>query len=1292
MRLLLLLLFVPLAHAGLSIEGGNSQIINSSIPTTTTNRVEAYVDSYTVPPGLGTYHLLDGNAAGWQVHLLYNNVLQITNTWDTTTAGYVGPDLTGVPAFYLRLQHDPTNSVDLIEVWDTSNHRLFFQSVPFTATAPSGTGMQTSFGGEGVRTYGFLRMHNTLVAANSRQPVTVDNANRVFEWKFDGGGAAPTVGTLADASGNGYTASASAGATYSTTLYQNVISVLTTSNPPAWGNIISQRAGSGLALDGTNSFSQNDSTSAVSYFWQQLSGPNALLWDSHTSGAPRPKGNIWGDYNMQLVVTDAGGLQSTSTAHIGSVAMDANNVVVQWAPYTDDLFGPMIGFGYNPWGYPDYWQQHSQIIRAGDDGYGGVYRTSPGLPWTTGTQNKPQWEYLSAGTVDYWWNGIGRIAGNSTTAPYTGTTLSANLSNTDTVIHVTDASKLDLTELPTRIQITPNFGSDATEEARICSASGNDLTVCYNGRGPYCSPVCGVTTSFSSGATVGQNKMVGHSTQFISDPVNPICPLATAGQASMPGPSFYSTGTVTLSPGGTTLTGSGTNWVDPFSNVYVGKFLQLHATHGGVPFTFISQITAVNSTTSITILMPFPSTADSFSGSYDILAGTRTAVLRYVRFTDPTSGAIGEAMWGTTGCESETNAYLIAQTPGPSFAYGHDTPLDGTHITGQTYSVTDTSGYINGSSTGGINFYGEDLSWRALCYASGLTAACNAADVMTNYWAISPWGNTEIFGGSFLTKGGGGVAAIFRAVQTNGAAVPWGVVRSYFAAGEGVAQYMSVNGCASYDSRDSGYALTWLILGAIYDPDTTTPTVLPSGSPITGFQNRWRSDLAIMKTVDDNCHLADFSWSSSAGRWTNASVPMTMTNGSAAVTGTGITAGQCSGITTGTGTVTAGSSTLTITGGTIGTGDAGTTGVVVDRTDGSISQSFLYSGSGGTVTMSAQWPGTSGTVTWMQYNAASPMFSFGVNGSSVSLAKNYQCIFNSSSSITLDRPWEDATGTYYGFPTPWPIQGTGQQPYMLGIKSLGMNFLGNSSISPYNSTYSPSTGYTNDAVTWIKNNGFDSNNLGMAYGRVFQWCEPFSVITNNTFAFRTPNCSYGSGLDAAVQARELNVETSNATGILYKASPTSGNKTYGDQLYGAMWGDPSLDTGGVFSDANSVAANAAHGNLNDVNIVQGKWPGFFCGMGLCRNWPAVRVGGVLPNDDKTIQVPIHSSHFASGGKVQITVTDPNGVVRAPVVCTSSPCAITADARQGNFSLFKTDYLDSSNRVIAAGIPVPLYVQ
>jgi len=96
-------------------------------------------------------------------------------------------------------------------------------------------------------------------------------------------------------------------------------------------------------------------------------------------------------------------------------------------------------------------------------------------------------------------------------------------------------------------------------------------------------------------------------------------------------------------------------------------------------------------------------------------------------------------------------------------------------------------------------------------------------------------------------------------------------------------------------------------------------------------------------------------------------------------------------------------------------------------------------------------------------------------------------------------------------------------------------------------------------------------------------------------------------------------------------------------------------------------------------------------MGLCANWPAVRVGGVLPEDLRNIDIPIYSGHFTAGSKVRITVTDPNGNDRTPVVCTSSPCRVVADARQGTHSLFRVDSLDASDALKSRGDSIPLYV-
>src|ERR1019366_3541121 len=112
--------------------------------------------------------------------------------------------------------------------------------------------------------------------------------------------------------------------------------------------------------------------------------------------------------------------------------------------------------------------------------------------------------------------------------------------------------------------------------------------------------------------------------------------------------------------------------------------------------------------------------ADTACGlAYNIMGANRTIVLRYPHVTDPTG--LGEIMFGTSGCESETAVYTNPIVARNSFGSGHDFPTrNGMQITGTPYSVTDTTGWVSQSSLGGISFYGESLSHRALYYRSGL--------------------------------------------------------------------------------------------------------------------------------------------------------------------------------------------------------------------------------------------------------------------------------------------------------------------------------------------------------------------------------------------------------------------------------------------------------------------------------------------------------------------------------------------------------------------------------------------
>ena len=1256
LRFLPLLLCGAAAFAGQSIQFGAQNISNQTAPTTPTNRLEFCIHSWTA----GSYtHIVSGpggafgnGATGWLVYMQSQGAsglgLASRNAWDNGPGTFIPLGGLTVPEVYVRLQHDRANLVDDYEAWDVSGNRIFSASIQYTSEVDSGKGLSIGYGNEPTVDVAFMRVHTTLVPLNSRPPVTYSPANRLLEWKFDG--------NLSDSSGNGYIAVYGRGLpTYVTTLNQQIVAILK-ANANSWANIVSLRAGYSGSLDGTSSYSEADTSSTVTCFWQELSGPSGLFFAGRSSCSPTISGIVYGDYTMELAVTDVTNNQVVATADVGAVAMDSKGIVVNADPNADAMFGDMIAFGQNPWGYADYWEQHAMYLRLADytaEGWG---------------SSGPQWEQTGAGTVSYYWNGRGIGPGNTTCS----NTLTAGITAAALSIPVSNASCLDLTTYPTRILLA---AGGPTEEVRICSSSATGgpatLTACYDGRGQN-------AANWGGGSLVGQVKVTGSGTTFITDPVSAVCPGGAPGPTGL---ASYS-GTSTLTAGSATMTGLGTAWTSGM----VGSYVRVPATHGGTAFIFLAEVAAVDSGTSITLNRVYPSDADTGSYPHAILPGYRTIDLRGPHIID--TSATGEWMWNATGCESETALYLNPFTSGNEFADGHDIPPNnGRLMTGYQYSVTDSSGWVNEGANGGISFYGESLASRALCLRSGLAAACNAANVIDSYLVKSPWGNLDGGGYPPLFMGGLGIGAFTSAVLGQGAS--WGDLRSYAALGEGTANGIYNGGspiCYDGDTRDNAYTFAWLVYAAIYDPDTSPG----------GFRSRWINDLSTMQADDAACHLSDYSWANGFD-WNNSGSlafgPITMTNNSAAVTGSGLASGVCSGSASGSGAVVNGSATFTVTAGSIPSSNVDALVITGTLGGNPLTVQLMVAGSGSSAGLSALWPGDTGPVTWMAVDTqdgSRNMIAIATSNADTSdLQSNYACIWNNANSLTLDRPWKGSTGSsYYGFIG--NLAGFGQQPFYEGINAYRMGLLAAATAPALASHAATYQSYNNNAIAWIKNTGFDMSTLTTSYGRGFQFCEPFTVSSTIQFDWRSPGCTYtAANPDSMSVGREQDMEISNAFSDYYIYNPASANKTWGDEAYGAVWGNPSFNTGGVYYDAASDATNQAPTNLSDSSIHGGKWYGFFAGMGMLHRWPAVRLGGVDPPNNATIEVPFNVAGVTRATQAQITITSPSGKA-VTTVCPVSPCAISVDKRSGSV-LMELDYLGSSGAVVSPGDILPLFV-
>jgi hypothetical protein len=1168
----------------------------------------------------------------------------------------------------------------------------------------------------------------------------------LLEWKFDG--------TLADSSGNGYTASISGPGgttpTYAPSLHQGVVPIIKTANPPLWSYIVPMRAGNANQLDCTASFSQSDVSNSVTCFWQVLSGPSVPTFDSRTAYQPTLTGLVFGDYLVQLTATDLAGDRGSATADIGAVPTDSNGVVVQTTPNADLVYGPMIALGKNPWGLQD--SESQQMI---------------GLQFTyQGCCTPPTWATSGQGTIGYEFCGVGGCSG-------AGTSTGAAMTATSQTVVVNNASLLDLSSLPS----VPTTIIVDSELMLICSTTGTTgvqtLTVCYNGRGIQGGGLyASIATAHALNANVGQFKITGTSTLFTSDPITPLCPSAvTVGLGSaLPSPLgrvIYSAGQATMTPGSATMVASGgASWTNA-NGIYPsnGLFVLVAGTHaGGTPFSFIAQITSLPDSSHIGLAVPYPSDADSGTFNYAVVS-YRYASLEYTRLDGSTGRTLQNALQVCIG------DLQLGGLAGHDYGY----PINLLSFSGQHYAFKDNLGIVGAY---GPNFYGTGLAARAVYLRSGYAKDLQLANFVDDYWARDPELDGGYVGAEPLLEGGGFIGAVADAVTNPNNLVSTGCVagnplcnvRGFAKQAE---QLISI-GCDGDDTRDTGYERAIIALMAKFDsPGITTSTTASSGSttltvgssagiyvgqlvtiagvqpgtfvvyPVSGttvhislpttstvsgtasfgFQQRWIYDLESIYNQHDvggnACKQTDNSFANAFLLDTNGATPnvpnsgwapLHLTNGSAIATdatGLGITPDRCAIAASGTLSVTNGSGVATDSANNLINPNPGNYGrrLIIHGTKNSGTTpyigifSYLYNSSS-SITLNGQWPGDTGSFTYVIEDVGQPTTIGTSQADHANLTQAWACTWNSSSQITLDRPWTGTSGVYNLYQSPgrnlygYAIGGYGQQPYMLGIAVTGLSFASQAGDGSYDSLWKT---LSQSAATWLwtPGNGYDPFSQGVNYGAIYGGCD-LKVPVSTTVGFILGN-SQGNGDWCQVDrlpnggintARGISAETLGSLTQYYRSNPGPTLKALGDTVYGSTFASLVLTTGGVYTPADNNPGSNQY-------FAAYKWPGFYFGMGMSHQWPATRLGGVLPAVNRTLLIGICLGSGCSGSvpnatNVDVVLTAPNDLV-VTTNCTSSPCSATADARQGNY-LLVLKYKSAGGKVLAQTDPQILTIQ
>jgi hypothetical protein len=287
----------------------------------------------------------------------------------------------------------------------------------------------------------------------------------------------------------------------------------------------------------------------------------------------------------------------------------------------------------------------------------------------------------------------------------------------------------------------------------------------------------------------------------------------------------------------------------------------------------------------------------------------------------------------------------------------------------------------------------------------------------------------------------------------------------------------------------------------------------------------------------------------------------------------------------------------------------------------------------------------------------------------------YWCTMSSPSTITLDKPYTANTngatgGTPYRRITTIDLTGLGTEPFYLGITAWGLN-MASSALAPTNPTVAAQYKALAHAVAgFLSNEAFDPVMQG-AYYAYSNYSDCLGV--QETAA--NPHTSFACSAGTADQARDYSVEAMSALSQAYMSGGTLAESTV-DARETALY-------------ASAGFSSPTPGDGNSVDMLEccdaftlTKYFGQVYTVGQAYQWPAARLGGVAAAQWTSVPVAFT---LGSASSVRITVTQPSGSTQGPhgnvFTCTTSPCSVWVDQRQGDHWL-RMDYLSAAGAVLS----------
>lgn len=314
------------------------------------------------------------------------------------------------------------------------------------------------------------------------------------------------------------------------------------------------------------------------------------------------------------------------------------------------------------------------------------------------------------------------------------------------------------------------------------------------------------------------------------------------------------------------------------------------------------------------------------------------------------------------------------------------------------------------------------------------------------------------------------------------------------------------------------------------------------------------------------------------------------------------------------------------------------------------------------LTMKSAWTGSSGDYRYMQ---PTTNIWFMNNAATV----GYQLSFLDPVNAILDRPYEAPSGT-----SSWRFGGGPTvQPFIEGVATTAWAWA--SRVTGDAGTRA----WVTENVSYIRDFGYWPALKGYYYFSSGPGCgDP-----NPAYYLWCSGGSKAGDLQSIAGSRFLVGETIKGFSEAYLIGGDASTKARMDTLYSACLGRPGY--GGNLDPyfCGELLEVESGGKAKDF--------GFFYGMGNAASWPAARLGGVRPAALVPMHLNFRLNSVPGAVAVRATLTTPAGGVWQ-VLCTSRPCSITLDQRQGSEVWVQMDYLDSQSRVRASGERVLLHTR